>query len=171
LEGVCVPVCEAGWGDCNGDPGDGCEESIDSDPACTQATELAGICGDEYGPLPTCSTSCTSGPTATGHGERWYHLDVDECSYCCADTRVRARLYVPAGVDYDLHLWEACGTLVDSSAGDAEVEEVTGVGREGMNDCLIFDSGRSWYLEVRYSEGSSCEDWRLEVRGGCPGGW
>ena len=40
--GVCAPgTCNAGWGDCNNDPGDGCETSLRVDPANCTACGMA----------------------------------------------------------------------------------------------------------------------------------
>src|SRR5690606_2261747 len=40
VEGVCGFVCEEGWGDCNNNRADGCEQSLDSQEHC-------GACGND----------------------------------------------------------------------------------------------------------------------------
>jgi len=50
--GVCSLACEVGFGDCNGDPDDGCEVDFASDP--TSCGVCGNACGDEHA-TATCS--------------------------------------------------------------------------------------------------------------------
>jgi hypothetical protein len=57
-----VLACSDGWGDCNGDPADGCETNLQSDPnnclSCGRSCAVAGGVG-ECSLDPTCSlTPC-----------------------------------------------------------------------------------------------------------------
>ena len=158
--------CNTGYADCGAAPG--CEVNLNTNPACASAIDLGSMCGDEYEGF-FCPSKCRTGPTQTGYGERWYKIYLDECSTCDADIRVRVRLQSPPGMDYDLYLYEPCGTLRASSlAGIGQLDEVTDVSSDGWTGG---NDGKTWYVEVRYWSGSGCGEWNLQVKGGCPGGW
>jgi hypothetical protein len=60
VNAVCSPSCATGWGNCNGNPDDGCETS-------TTTTSNCGTCGKQCA-NPHGTTSCTTGscvPTCT----------------------------------------------------------------------------------------------------------
>lgn len=52
MNGVCVVTCAAGWGDCDGTPGNGCEASLQTSPnhcgacghACANSPCVNGVC-------------------------------------------------------------------------------------------------------------------------------
>jgi hypothetical protein len=53
--GTCaIGTCEPGWDDCNGSPGDGCEESVRTITSC-------GSCSMRCGPLANATATCASG--------------------------------------------------------------------------------------------------------------
>lgn len=53
--GKCVPTCAAQFGDCDGDPRNGCETALGSD------TDNCGKCGSKCGAQHTTNTKCSSG--------------------------------------------------------------------------------------------------------------
>lgn len=69
--GACTYACDAGWGDCNGMPADGCETSLDSTAncgacgtACSGATPVCGPTGAGGG--VECRSACSGSLTACG---------------------------------------------------------------------------------------------------------
>lgn len=55
VDGECQTECEGGWGDCNGDDDDGCEEALTSITHC-------GACDDACEPVPNAaSLECVAG--------------------------------------------------------------------------------------------------------------
>ncbi len=162
-----IGECTEGYSNCDANPSD-CETLLDSDPVCLNAVSLGALDGDEYaGTL--CPTECKTGPSRTGYGERWYKIYMEEESNCPADIRLRAQLQSPPGMDYDLYLYEPCGTLRDSSVnGAGEMDEVTHYISEGW----LGHSDSTWmYLQIKFFSGDSCEEWTLQTKGGCPDGW
>ena len=59
----------------------------------------------------------------------WFKVAATECSDCCADIYARVVLAVPAGVDYDLHVYTSCGVELDSSTAGAGQTFGTAAGR------------------------------------------
>jgi hypothetical protein len=93
LNGICGFTCRAGFGDCDGDPANGCETNLQTDPAfcgscdfaCTPpanatATCAGGSCGFEC--LPGFG-NCDGNP-ATGCESNW-QTDPDHCGNCVTD--------------------------------------------------------------------------------------
>ena len=75
VEGACVPACDDGWGDCDGDPGGGCEQSLTTGDHC-------GGC-DVACDLPAAEETCALGACqvvfcAPGSGD-CNALDDDGC--------------------------------------------------------------------------------------------
>ncbi len=158
--------CNSGWGDCSGGSSDGCETQLDGiGGACADATGIGSVCGDQGGGFLCGSSYCKTGPSTSGYGEKWLKIDVNDCtSICTYSIRLRARLQSPAGMDYDLYLYDGCGSLVDSStAGTGGLDEVTYSWGSGDD--------KTMYLEIRWYAGSTCDEWTLETKGGCSGGW
>ena len=146
--GVCVPVCTSGWGDCDGDPDNGCETYTDGD---------VGHCGDcaTQCTNPNGTTSCSAGvcqPTCdSGFGD----CDGDPSNGCETD------LWQPGACG------PSCGSLVDCSV---QVDNATGIScssgacdytscNAGWDDC---DGDRSDGCETdiwqTVSCGSTCGD-------------
>jgi len=64
VDGACaVGACDEGWGDCDGDPSNGCETDLNAPDACGDCVALGGVPG---GPCGTCGEgtwSCTAEET------------------------------------------------------------------------------------------------------------
>jgi hypothetical protein len=150
-----ITACESGYVNCDGNIANGCEINLnDGGGTCEDATYLGQV-----------SSQCHTGPSVIARGEKWYRVNVQECSTgCSSDLHIWARLQPPR--DYDLYLYGPCGTLLDSS-------ENSGTSIE-MVDYVWSDTGgddsRDFYIEIRYYTGNSCSDWLLETWGGCETG-
>ncbi len=72
---VCKPTCASGWGDCNGNPADGCETQLNTNAncgACSQGCSPANAAGD-------CSTgSCQVSSCNAG----WGNCDSNQSNGC-----------------------------------------------------------------------------------------
>jgi len=158
--GYCrIDSCNSGYANCDGRFNNGCETQLDNDyGSCGGAVGLDYfLCGDSYG----CFEAENS---KTAKGEGWYKVHLNECySSSNRPLKIKAHLIVPPDVDYDLYLYSPCGNLLASSENHSlgEDETVTYTKTDtGGNDSQWF------YLEVRYSSGSSCNNWQLKVYGG-----
>ena len=162
-----VTSCESGYADCDGYAANGCEVNLDDGGGtCAAATYLGQVCGDEVGGAFCLTPQCQQGPSVNARGEKWYRINVQECStsICTSDLHIWARLYPP--IDYDLYLYGPCGTLLDSSANSGTATETVDY---VWNDTGNNDS-RDFYIEIRYYSGSSCSNWSLQTWGGCETG-
>ncbi|MFH2007115.1 MAG: putative metal-binding motif-containing protein, partial [bacterium] len=82
VSGVCTPTCAAGWGDCNGDPDDGCETDLSSVGTC-------GSCNFDFDCPPdfycdgtdTCAAEKPDGDSCSRDEECTSDHCVD--GYCC----------------------------------------------------------------------------------------
>jgi hypothetical protein len=115
---------------------------------CSAATHLGTICGDMGDDVITLS-QC---------GPGWFKCFLSECQsgFSPVDLRLVVSLVPPAGdVDYDLYLYEPCGTLVASSArGPGEAEEVSGI----VSDAFGMNDSRFFYVEIRSREPTGVRD-------------
>jgi hypothetical protein len=157
-----VTSCDSGWCNFNGLHGDGCEFSLDTNPACASFTGIGQVSGDEG----------AGRITHVGRGEKWLRMYVaetfenwDTCLYLSATLT----LAPGAGTDYDLYVYcDNCTTSAGSSSqGGTAVDRVDISWDEG---CFLgfptgSDSGRDVYIQVRYYAGNVCNEWTLEVYG------
>jgi hypothetical protein len=113
-------------------------------PTCSAARGLGTICGDTGDEVISLS-EC---------GPGWFKCFLSECQggFVPVELRLVVRLTPPVGgVDYDLYLYEPCGTLVASSAhGPGEAEEASSI----VSDAPGMDDSRFFYVEIR-SQGTS----------------
>jgi hypothetical protein len=157
--GVCqVGTCDAGYANCDGQHANGCETNLDADGGtCAGAINLGSVCGDD---------GCRGGPSAAGRGEAWYRVRLDECSNLVSDLRLTVRLTPPSGADYDLYVWEPCGTMVGfSNQGGSATETLNFV----VNDSWGSDDTTTFFIEIRWYSGDSCANWALTTSGDCGG--
>lgn len=106
--------------------------------------------------------SCEPATAIGAVGERWVRVYLKECSTLQNDLKIKATLEVPSGIDYNLYLYSPCGTLLAQSTNGPGVDEVV---TYTFSDEWGDDS-RWVYLEVRYREGISCQNWSLKIWGG-----
>ncbi len=157
-------ACDSGWANCDGNAVNGCEASLSTYAnACGSATNLGSKCGDMTSGFLCPSTSWSTLATRNGRGGYWYSATIEECSGCCTDLHARVTLTVPAGVNYDLYVYQPCGTLMaHSTNGEGATDQVTVTGND---DCLLDNDSFTIQIEVRFVSGSSCENWTLAVAG------
>jgi len=88
VSSACKPMCQGLWADCDGNPGNGCERTVASDPA------NCGGCGVSCGTANASSTSCVSGTCTPVCAAGWKNCGapqagcnvqlgtVDNCRFC-----------------------------------------------------------------------------------------
>lgn len=131
VSGLCTPICDPGYGDCDGDPGNGCERALDTTLDC-------GGCGIACGTgnaVTTCADNRCSPTCAPGYddcdGDPTNGCEVDvrndprHCGGClgscdvsaqiCADGRCVASPCGPGLGDCDGDSASICETIVSSS--------------------------------------------------------
>jgi len=161
---VCTPICDPGFGNCNDEQifNDGCEELLDSNPVCNEATALfiGSIRGD------------TGADTIfrSGHGEQWFRVTVtegDTSSIVCENFRFRVYFSSNPGSTYSIEAFcdDCGGTLGDGNPDERRIrwdEECPG----GLFPSTS-DSGRDILVHVFYS-GSitpTCDQWGIQFEG------
>ena len=169
-EGVCYPVaCYNSWGDCNGYGPDGCEASLSSqknncgDQTCFKMTRFpsytdATIRGD---------TGSDVTWTYSDWGDKWFRIKMIEASDWCTPVRARATLYIPSGVNYNLELWEPCGSRRAVSSGTGSPETLYYCSDDhywGIDD-------NYWlFIHVTFASANNCAEWSIKVEGNKGGG-
>jgi hypothetical protein len=156
--GAClVAACEDGYGDCDGDPANGCEMALGAgDSTCETASDIGSLCGDGDSPRTL---------MVDGVGQRWITIELRECDTEWIEDPLAARLILepPQGADYDLYVYAPCGNLVGSSfAVGPDVVEVQ------IDDDTGVDDTTRLYILVRWTGGSSCEPWVMRLEIGSP---
>ena len=101
--GACAPTCDPGYGDCDGDPGNGCEATTTTDvancgkcgKACTVAHGTSGCAGSAC-TVASCDPGYADCNTSTADGcETHVDVDTDHCGACgraCASGGVASRV-------------------------------------------------------------------------------
>jgi hypothetical protein len=157
--GTCqVQSCFNGWADCDGNPFNGCEFNLKQSASCGAATFLGNLSAD---------TGCKSGPTFNDKGQRYVRITAREDDvnpFVANDLSFEARLISPAGMDYDLWLYDGCGNQVDFSVVRGSGLDVVNF---NWNDNTGSDDSKTLYIEIRHFSGSNCSNWTLQTFGGC----
>ncbi len=166
MGGACAfERCMDGFGDCDGDPANGCERSFESGAAsCSAATSVGAYDGDTQ-----CGLFCPGNggwdrfATRTGNGSAWFRARVREDSNCSARIEHRVRLQVPPGTNYDLFLYRGCGgsPAASSTRGEGQSESAT----VSRSDSFGSDDDFDYWVEVRLVSGSPCASWTLLFEG------
>ena len=154
--------CPAGTSNCDADSTNGCEvDHAAFSNACAMAEDLGAAAGDLACGFLCPASSFRTLVTREGNRGRWFRARAQEVSTCPADIYHCFRLEVPAGVDYDLVAYSACGTLLGSlPAGVGATEEFCVYRADGFSGD---DDSFDYWLEVRHRSGQSCINWRLTV--------
>lgn len=166
INGSCVITsCMSGFADCDDLSSNGCEEQLighSNDPST--AVYLGSAPGDD-----ACGLWCDESDwqlvnTTTGIGGKYFEFTALETSICNADVYVEFKLIVPPGVDYDLYVSGACSCDPAScmTSGGTGVDETI---LAWCDDSLVYDDDFTALVEVRYYDGSSCDEWELKVYG------
>ncbi len=186
VNGLCEPVCDSSFRDCNNNPIDGCE----SNPEANNNTCGSAIFGGTREGDLTCGFSCPPAPSTeffatTGTGSRFFQFVIEENSICPANLEHEFDLVSPAGVDYDLHFWkDSCGSQLDTSGDLTGVvvhkgANATENGKVTVKDEYTIIPGippvindpedtKTYRVEIRFKSGDVCVPWSLSVRGrGC----
>jgi hypothetical protein len=154
----------SGYVDCDGSYANGCGINLDTYYPCDMCYFIGSVDGDLHtGLLCQEADPRHVDNVLERRGSYWVRVRLEENSGCTSDIRLWARLTVPGGVDYDLYSYTSCsGDHLACSTGDNTIEWV----RLTFNDDMAVDDSVNVYLEVRYSSGSSCSSWRLDIWGG-----
>jgi hypothetical protein len=160
--GACATAtCMTTASDCNSNAADGCEVLHGTAlNTCPAAENLGAFCGDTACGFFCPGRALQTVATRTGNRSRWFRGRLNECSSCPASLNATLTLTVPAGVDYDLYVYSACGRLLGSSqalAGMTDQYTLTGGGSPGSDSA-------DFYVEVRWFSGASCTPWTLTFR-------
>jgi hypothetical protein len=157
INGSCVPSCDLGWANCDGNNDNGCDRSIGAQQnTCSTASYQGSWCGEE-----SCGIFCLFGGSwenafgTSGSNSVWYRANAEQCSSWCDSTvRHRVKLTVPQGVTYKLCIWWNCSSLYGCTdvSGSSTTMEVS-----------KYDSDFTYYIEVRYVSGATCGNWNLSV--------
>lgn len=167
VSGACVvQSCFPGYSNCDSNNANGCEVQHGL-PAnsCPSATDLGTVCADTR-----CGAFCAStanaflGPVFSDRRTRWFKARANECSTGCAlgSMEQTIQVFVPAGVNYDVFVYSACGgTLLGSSTNAAGTTEtiLISVPKTPNNDS--FD----YFIEIRWISGQSCSNYTLQILG------
>jgi hypothetical protein len=101
----------------------------------------------------------------TNIGERTYRVYFEEsCSsvFSLDDLNVQFTLNVPAGVNYNMYIYNnSCGLLTastNSGLGQSEVRTIQ------WNDNLFTDDSKYLRVEIRFNNGASCSPWQLQIQ-------
>lgn len=163
--GTCtLGTCSTGFSNCDGNSANGCEVSHAGSATCGGAIDLGAYDGDRScGFVCGDNTQWDQFASRTGRSSAWFRARIVEDSTCDTDVEHRITLSSPAGADYDLRVYRACGgALIGSSSNGAGQTDTVTV-REA--DDTSGDDGITYWIEVRYFGGTSCSNWTLTVAG------
>lgn len=167
VSGVCeVGSCFSGFSNCDSNSANGCEVQHGlAANGCTSATDLGTVCADtRCGAFCASTASAFLGPTFADRRTRWFKARANECSTGCNSGSMEQtiQLFVPAGVNYDVFVYSACGGALlgqsTNAAGTAETILIN-VPKTSGNDS--FD----YFIEIRWISGQSCGNYGLQILG------
>jgi hypothetical protein len=87
---------------------------------------------------------------------------LDETSSCSAELQGRLTLLSPSGANYDLYVYNPCGTMIGSSRVSTSATDTYVV---HVPETPSTDNDTTIYVEIRYVSGASCTPWDLTVEG------
>ena len=124
---------------------------------CSSPADLGTICGD----------TGSDNLIENGCGDAWFTFELSECEASppneLNDLTLKITLDSPAGVRYDLYLYDSqCGSPIASSKQPAGLtDEVT----SSVTDIEAQSDTKLFYIEVRKISGSSSSNWNLSIVG------
>ena len=143
--------------------GDGGSIACTNPGTCAVAASLGTVSGDTG-----------SGTISyTGTTSRWISITVSEDDHTILTPKAlkaEISLSSPTGVDFDLYVYDGCGSLLDKSTNLSGIDSVAAE----WPDLQPFPSGhddtKTLYIEVRHRAGScsASSKWSLQVRGNYP---
>ncbi|MCP4567196.1 MAG: hypothetical protein GY841_06425 [FCB group bacterium] len=157
-----VGYCYDNWANCDGINDNGCELDLIYTPLnWGTAEDLGTLAGDQC-------DGCSSDSTVSGRGSHWYSVSMSECCsnpLLVFDIGIVVSLSSPAGMDYDLYLWDGSSAVIidQSNNGAGQVDDVS----ECVIDNYGVDDSKDYIIEIRANGGSSCQDWTLRIQN-CP---
>ena len=168
-----IDQCDPGFAECDGSVGNGCERLLGGHSNSSPGENLGAYSGDNNDGFPICAAqSCALVQTRIGTNGRWFHMRALEASDCCAYVAATFELVVPEGVDFDLHVSQACRCVRWDHVASNWVDGCSGTNGPGQtehivawcdDDCGGADDSFDAIVEVRYAGGLTCEEWRLNV--------
>ncbi|MFO0750363.1 MAG: hypothetical protein U1F43_32540 [Myxococcota bacterium] len=165
--GTCaLASCQVGRANCDSNDANGCEVNLAQSSSCGAAEDLGSFNADTKCGVACAETSAWElDASKSGRGNAWFKVrENDFSAICSAELRHRIKLQVPAGVDYDIVIWDQCGgTILSRTSSAAGVSESLEFGRDdtglGTNDSF------NYWIEIRFNSGSSCQEWSLSIEG------
>ncbi|RLB52499.1 MAG: hypothetical protein DRJ42_14735 [Deltaproteobacteria bacterium] len=175
--GDCHLVCDVGWDDCDGDPGNGCETDVSSDSMNCGGCGLGCGGGGSMSPMcisGSCQFPCISGESADCDGDATngceaFLGDLANCGACgatCAGapgasiscdplgpgTYTCKSACLPGFADCDRMVANGCEEAISATScqcpGDAARDCTTELGPGAITECRGFEPG---------SSGTTCE--------------
>jgi hypothetical protein len=169
--GLCeLGTCDTGFGNCDGNVSNGCEVQHSGHSNSAPGENLGTYDADSHsGFFCTTTYACNYELARTGRRGRHFTITARDGSNCTGDISLRLELLVPSGVNYDLFVTPQrsdvlCQPSNCSATGSGAAETIVVY----TDDDAGVDESFTVGIEVRYSNGTSCQDWRLNVyRRGC----
>ncbi len=149
-------ACDAGFCNLDGDPLNGCEFDLNSNPSCSSWGNLGSVSGDMI-----------SDPVGlSGIGEAWYRVQIREDSSSWP-VYLSASIYLDSGPNSDYALCVYCGSCAGSLIGCS----AAGTGGTGLVDVRWDDNlgqdddGYVFIQIIWFDDGGGCDGYELEVIG------
>jgi hypothetical protein len=164
--GACsITGCNPGYSNCDASQTNGCETQHTGYSNASPGEYLGAFDADSYYGFLCDGGGTCEGPvvTRTGTRGRYFNIEANEASGCCAYVGMRFELSVPPGADYDLYV-SGTGCFADpgwqSINGTGQTENIV---IWCNDDCGGADNSFDVNVEVRHYGGASCQPWTLNV--------
>ena len=161
-----ISSCDTGYDHCDGSVANGCEVNHTLYPnACSNASIM--MCVDDTNYI--CADQFDYTYTYVTDNSVWFYVNTGECDGVFSTSfDVHFELDVPSGIDYDIFVYSSCGVQIASSRSNPAPCTLT-----GTDECTCIKYSDSWgssdddtyWIEVRYNAGHSCDD----LAGACSG--
>jgi hypothetical protein len=156
--GTCTFMgCSAGFATCDGSEANGCEVQLSGHSNSYPGEYLGSYDADTASCPLVLSRSSTRGA--------FFYVDAREAVLATATLKLKFVLLVPADIDYDLSvsapLSTGCASSCSSNDPPGQPENVVVHRMDGSGDHSF-----TAYAEVRFSSGTSCQPWTLNVYAG-----